>query len=207
MKGVLYIRDKDGNFVPIPALKGDKGDPGESPYAVAQAYGYTGTEEELNKAVAELVETKELAKGVQSHMNSHSNNKDNPHGVTAAQIGAVKKSGDTVNGNLNVNGALAVERSDNNRKARTVVHNNEDKEVDVQNYTDDSNYVGIRLATEEKGAGDAVNVVQMKNGKFSSFPVLHTGNKEKIFTSGTEDLTAGSSPLGNGQLYFVYELE
>ena len=98
-----------------------------------------------------------------------------------------------------------VERSDNNRKARTVVHNNDDKEADFQNYTDDSNYVGIRVATESKGAGDAAKVVHMKNGQFASFPILHTGNKEKIFTFGAEDLTAGTSPLGTGQLHFVYE--
>lgn len=123
----------------------------------------------------------------------------------AQAVGAVDKSGDTVNGNLNVNGALMVERSDNNRKARTVIHNNADKEADFQNYTDDSNYVGIRVATEEKGVGDAAKVVQMKNGQFASFPILHTGNKEKIFTFGAEDLVAGTSPLGTGQLHFVYE--
>ena len=125
--------------------------------------------------------------------------------ISPSDIGAVNKNGDTVNGNLNVNGAFAVERSDNNRKARTVVHNNADKEADFQNYTDDSNYVGIRLATEEKGVGDAAKVVQMKNGQFASFPILHTGNKEKIFTFGAEDLVAGTSPLGTGQLHFVYE--
>lgn len=125
--------------------------------------------------------------------------------ISPSDIGAVNKNGDTVNGNLNVNGALMVERSDNNRKARTVVHNNDDKEADFQNYTDDSNYVGIRLATEEKGVGDAAKVVQMKNGQFASFPILHTGNKEKIFTFGAEDLAAGISPLGTGQLHFVYE--
>lgn len=88
MKGVLYVRDRGGNFVPIMALKGEKGADGESPYSVAKANGYTGTEEELNKAVAELVETNSLVKGVQTHINSHSNKKDNPHGVTAAQVGA-----------------------------------------------------------------------------------------------------------------------
>ena len=127
------------------------------------------------------------------------------HTHTASDVGAVSKSGDTVNGDLNVNGALAVERIDNNRKARTVVHNNDAKEIDMQNYTDDSNYAGIRVATEETGAGDVAKVVHMKNGSFASFPILHTGNKEKIFTFGTEDLEAGSSALGTGQLHFVYE--
>ena len=121
-------------------------------------------------------------------------------------VGAVNKSGDTINGNLNVNGALAVERSDNNRKARTVVHNNTDKEADFQNYTDDNNYVGIRLGTEAMGAGDVAKVVHMENGQFKSHTLLHTGNMEKIFTYGTEDIEAGTaSPYPNGTLHFVYE--
>lgn len=123
----------------------------------------------------------------------------------AKAVGAVSKSGDTVNGDLKVKGALSAERSEHNRKARTVAHNNTDKEVDFQNYGDDSNYVSLRLATEAKGIGGAVKVTQMKDGTFSSYTMLHTGNKEKIFTFGTEDLTAGTSSLGTGMLHFVYE--
>ncbi len=215
MKGVLYIRDKTGNFIPIPAIKGakgDKGDAGESAYTVAVANGYEGTEEEFNNALANLAEAVNAAfdasdrvGDVEAVLDGHTTDLNNPHKVTAEQVGAVKKSGDTVNGNLNVNGALAVERSDNERKARTVVHNNDQKEIDLQNYTDDSNYAGIRLATEAMGAGDAAKLVHMKNGSFASFTLLHTGNKEKIFTAGTTDLTAGVSSLATGALYFVYE--
>ena len=130
----------------------------------------------------------------------HTGNKPTP-----ADVGAVSKAGDTVNGDLHVKGALTAERSEHNRKARTVAHNNTDKEVDFQNYGDDSNYVSLRLATEAKGIGGAVKVTQMKDGTFSSYTMLHTGNKEKIFTFGTEDLTAGTSSLGTGMLHFVYE--
>ena len=207
---VLRIKDENGNWKGIESLKGDKGDKGDAgvgAYDSAVKGGYKGTEEELNEALAMIPD--------------HTKNKSNPHGVTPAQIGAatveavtsaqntanaaLPKSGGTVNGSLDIDGSLAVKRSDNNRKARTVVHNNDDKEVDFQNYTDDNNYVSLRVATEAKGIGNALNVTQMKDGAFSSFPVLHTGNKEKIFTFGSEDLTAGSSPLGNGQLHFVYE--
>lgn len=208
---VLKIKDENGNWKGIESLKGDKGDKGdagEGAYASAVKGGYKGTEDDLNEALANVVEMQVLIEELgedASAFYAHESNQNNPHGVTPAQIGAVNKSGDTVNGNLDVNGALAVKRSDNNRKARTVVHNNDDKEVDFQNYTDDNNYVSLRVATEAKGIGNALNVTQMKDGAFSSFPVLHTGNKEKIFTFGSEDLTAGSSPLGNGQLHFVYE--
>jgi hypothetical protein len=117
----------------------------------------------------------------------------------------VSKNGDTIKGNLKIEGAVSVERSDSNRQARTVVHNNAEKEVDFQNYGDDNNYISLRVGTETKGVGDALKVTQMNGGSFSSYTLLHTGNKEKIFTSGTEDLVSGSSSLGTGQLYFVYE--
>lgn len=48
---------------------------GDSAYAKAKAAGYTGTEEEFNKALAETPE--------------HITSKENPHGVTAEQVGAV----------------------------------------------------------------------------------------------------------------------
>lgn len=194
---VLKIKDENGNWIGITSIKGDKGDKGD-----------VVSPEEIGAATAEDMENVKFQVGVlnddASRFYSHANSKDNPHGVTPAQIGAVSKSGDTV-GSLTVDGALTVMRSDSNRKARTVSHNNADKEVDFQNYGDDSNYVSIRVATEAKGVGDAVKVTQMNGGQFSSYTMLHTGNKEKIFTYGTEDLTAGTTPLGTGQLHFVYE--
>ena len=199
---VLKTRDENGNWGGVPTIKGEKGEAGDQ-VAHAERHAKGGTDEITPSSIGAA--TSEEVEEIRASGNSHAENKNNPHGVTASQIGAVSKSGDTVNGNLNVNGALTVKRSDNNRKARTVVHNNTEKEADFQNYADDNNYVGIRLATEEKGAGDAAKVVHMKNGTFGSYPILHTGNKEKIFTFGTEDLTAGTSPLGTGQLHFVYE--
>ncbi len=212
---VLKIKDENGNWIGITSIKGDEGDAGEGAYTSAVKGGYAGTEEELNAALAEVVQMQSdiataqndigMLQGDAQVFAAHTSNTNNPHGVTPTQIGAVKNTGDTVNGNLDVNGAFAVKRSDSNRTARTVAHNNADKEVDFQNYGDDSNYVSVRVATETKGVGDAVKVTQMKNGAYSEFTMLHTGNKEKIFTHGTEDLTAGSSPLGTGQLHFVYE--
>ena len=124
---------------------------------------------------------------------------------TSADVGAVDKSGDTMSGALTVRNSIAVERTDTDRKARAVAYNNTSQEVDFQNYGDDSNYVSLRLTTEDVGAGGVAKIAHMKDGQFTSYQVLHTGNKEKIFTFGTEDLTAGSSSLATGQLHFVYE--
>ena len=78
----LYIRDGNGNFVPIPALKGDDG---KSAYEQAVEGGYLGTEEEfiafLNGALNPV-----SAVGDEP---SHIENKNNPHQVTAKQTGAV----------------------------------------------------------------------------------------------------------------------
>ena len=191
---VLKIKDSKGRWVGIPSIRGEDG----TVELHASEHEIGGRDELTPEMIG-------ASRVDHSHTPDEVGAAPKVHTHTPTEVGAVSKSGDTINGNLNVNGALVVERSDNNRKARTVVHNNTDKEADLQNYKDDSNYVGIRLATEEKGAGDVANVVHMKNGHFASFPILHTGNKEKIFTFGSEDLTAGSSSLGHGQLHFVYE--
>lgn len=51
---ILKIRDNNGNITEIPAIKGDTGATGKSAYAYAKDGGYTGTEEEFEKAIADL---------------------------------------------------------------------------------------------------------------------------------------------------------
>ena len=46
---VLYIRDNDGKFIPIPSISGKDG---KSAYQYAQDGGYTGTEEEFAEKLA-----------------------------------------------------------------------------------------------------------------------------------------------------------
>lgn len=44
---ILQVRDKDGNFVSIPAIEGARGERGKSAYEQAKEGGYEGTEEEF----------------------------------------------------------------------------------------------------------------------------------------------------------------
>ena len=51
MSDILKIRDKDGNFVGIPSIKGDNG---KSAYEQAVEGGYKGTEEEFIQILGNL---------------------------------------------------------------------------------------------------------------------------------------------------------
>lgn len=65
---------------------------GDSAYAKAKASGYTGTEDEFNKTLAEAPE--------------HITSKENPHGVTAEQVGALPLSGGEMTGSIkNIGGS------------------------------------------------------------------------------------------------------
>lgn len=57
------------------------------------------TPTDMAKAKQEAIEE------AQESLNVHATNKSNPHGVTAAQVGAVAKAGDTMKGNLNISPA------------------------------------------------------------------------------------------------------
>ena len=79
---ILHIRDEEGNFVPIPAIKGDDGKDGKdgkSAYEQAKEGGYTGTEEEFVDFLNGLTN---------SEIAAHCSDFDNPHKVTAEQAGA-----------------------------------------------------------------------------------------------------------------------
>lgn len=79
---ILHIRDENGQFVPIPAIKGDDGKDGKdgkSAYEQAKEGGYTGTEEEFVDSLNGLTN---------SEIATHCSDFDNPHKVTAEQAGA-----------------------------------------------------------------------------------------------------------------------
>ena len=68
----------------LASLKGVKGDPGKSAYEYAVQGGFEGTEEEFAEKMAGEIQDIE---GLDA-MRAHVGRQDNPHGVTAAQVGA-----------------------------------------------------------------------------------------------------------------------
>lgn len=87
--GILLIKGKDGKFVPVP---GTQGSPGESAYEAALKGGFIGTYEDFCQAIAELTPNTQ-----------HTENKNNPHNVTAEQVGSLKvyKGFEFINADLN----------------------------------------------------------------------------------------------------------
>lgn len=94
MSNILKIRDENGNFVGIPSIKGDNG---KSAYEQAVEGGYKGTEEEFIQILGNLggVFALQLADTIdaEEHIEEHISDKNNPHGVTAAQVGALPVTG------------------------------------------------------------------------------------------------------------------
>lgn len=74
---ILQIRDENGNFIPIPAIKGTDG---KSAYEQAVEGGYKGTEAEFIAMLNGLTNSEDAA---------HYADFNNPHKVTAEQVGAI----------------------------------------------------------------------------------------------------------------------
>ena len=92
MSSVLKIRDENGNFIPINAIKGDNG---KSAYEQAKEGGFNGTEEEFIALLNGLTSTPAAA---------HYRDLNNPHKVTAEQVGALSITGGELQGGLGLVG-------------------------------------------------------------------------------------------------------
>lgn len=91
---VLKIRDENGKFIPINAIRGEKGQDGtngKSAYEQAKEGGYNGTEQEFIALLNGLTAGEHA---------EHYANLDNPHQVTAQQVGALPITGGQLEGGL-----------------------------------------------------------------------------------------------------------
>lgn len=79
---ILYIRDGNGNFVPIPALKGKDG---KSAYEQAKEGGFQGSEEEFIALLNGIASAQVNPIGLDD--SEHISDFNNPHKVTKEQVG------------------------------------------------------------------------------------------------------------------------
>lgn len=97
---VLKIRDGNGNLVPIPAIRGERG---KSAYEQAKEGGYQGTEEEFIAILNGFINPVSPVDVDPSHIDD----KNNPHKVTAEQTGALPIKGGEMEGAIKWNGGQA----------------------------------------------------------------------------------------------------
>ena len=135
---------------------------------------------------------------------------DNPHGVTAAQVGAVPLSGGTLTGNLDIAKTIAsvvlrTGDSSNRLSGRLMKNANVEGTVDDGLYLTDYGADGSEATLKIQGGQQRLRI---KLGG-TDYAVYHEGSKptpaDVGITSGTTDLTAGSSSLASGTIYLVYE--
>lgn len=131
---ILHIRDENGNFIPIYTIKGEDG---KSAYEQAKEGGYLGTEEEFIQMLASLSNLNAVQPtDVDNVCEEHIANKNNPHNVTAEQIGALSTSGGTVNGDMKMYGehypTIKIGRNDSDSLSLFYTPN---KTIDLYNWT------------------------------------------------------------------------
>ena len=141
---------------------------------------------------------------------AHISNTNNPHGVTAAQVGAVPLSGGTLTGNLDIAKTIAsvvlrTGDSSNRLSGRLMKNANVEGTVDDGLYLTDYGVDGSEATLKIQGGQQRLRI---KLGG-TDYAVYHEGSKptpaDVGITSGTTDLTAGSSSLASGTIYLVYE--
>ena len=153
----------------VQGVPGVSGANGKSAYQSAAENGYSGTETAFNEAMVAMPD--------------HIANKGNPHGVTAAQVGA-DKSGSAAD-------ALSQAKAYTDQKVSAIPTPDVSAQISAHN-TSGSAHSDIRaLASNAQNAANAAQEA--------------VASKAPMYTYGTTDLTAGSSPLATGQLHFVYE--
>ena len=204
--GVATLGD-DGK-VPAAQLPAMDFDPAGSAAAVQTALsGHTG-DNVRHLTAAERTAWNAKADGTAT--SAHIANTNNPHGVTAAQVGALPLSGGTLTGNLDIAKTIAsvvlrTGDSSNRLSGRLMKNANVEGTVDDGLYLTDYGADGAEATLKIQGGQQRLRI---KLGG-TDYAVYHEGSKPTPadigITSGTTDLTAGSSSLASGTIYLVYE--
>lgn len=155
MPSVLYIKDKNGNFVGINALRGV---PGKSAYEQAVEGGYEGSENEFNVVIANL-------KDLQTHIT----NFGNPHETTAEDVGALPIEG----GKLTGEGVVLGDGTGKVSSGQNYI------QLDV--FDDDESYDNRRKlvlnGVRNTQLGDCLVLTVVENGEQTNYVLYGTHNK------------------------------
>ena len=166
----------------------------------ARADNWTPDAAEVGADPAGTAETK--ANAVQTNLTSHTNNKSNPHGVTAAQVGAVPTSR-TVNGKA-LSANISLTKAD---VGLGNVDNTSDANKPISTATQTA-LNGKANTSHTHAAGDITSgtlaVARGGTGQTTLTPAVTTKGVRQIY-AGTADMTAGTTALTTGCICLVYE--
>ena len=117
-----------------------------------------------------------------AELNAHANDKSNPHGVTAKQVGALAKAGDTMTGKLRVsyNGPTVLFADTANDTNSTVMHTNHLTDIGVFNSsesTDNARYIRLRDSQSYASLKGAVQIVDRTNAVSKAYNLYGEHNK------------------------------
>lgn len=173
MPSVLYIRDKNGNFVGINALRGV---PGKSAYEQAVEGGYEGSENEFNVVIANL-------KDLQTHIT----NFGNPHETTAEDVGALPIEG----GKLTGEGVVLGDGTGKVSSGQNYI------QLDV--FDDDESYDNRRKlvlnGVRNTQLADCLVLTDVENGEQTNYVLYGTHNKPTAMDVGAVS-TKGDTMIG-----------
>ena len=166
----------------------------------ARADNWTPDAAEVGADPAGTAETK--ANAVQTNLTSHTNNKSNPHGVTAAQVGSVPTSR-TLNGKA-LSANISLTKAD---VGLGNVDNTSDANKPISTATQTA-LNGKANTSHTHAAGDITSgtlaVARGGTGQTTLTPAVTTKGVRQIY-AGTADMTAGTTALTTGCIYLVYE--
>ena len=110
---------------------------------------------------------------------------------TAADVGAVSKSGDTMTGNLTVerseSPSLQVRHTASGRTA--VITESSQGILHLYTQKDNNNYQYLRLKPETDALSSALTLIRKVSGNETTYDILHTGNKPSGSYTGNGDAT------------------
>lgn len=115
-----------------------------------------------------------------SKVDNHISNKNNPHKVTATQVGAVAKTGDTMTGDLHMEGDDPLIWFENKTLDRQGIlgHDYNTKEFYICNKktNDYENLVSLILGAQDAPVNELLTLYHANSGTAYTYNVLHTGN-------------------------------